>query len=105
MSRRAVAKLEPRATDAARRVNVMFRAASDPTRLRILHLVQDNEMCVGDIVSMLRLPQPIVSRHLAYLRRAGLVNGRKDGLWVYYSLAAAGSPFHERLLGCLGDVF
>ena len=91
---------------AVRRINVMFRAFADPTRLRILHLVQDQqEVCVGDIVNVLRLPQPTVSRHLAYLRRAGLVQGRKDGLWVFYSLASAETSFHERLLGCLGACF
>jgi ArsR family transcriptional regulator len=51
----------------------MFRAFSDRNRLRILHLLQDGEMCVGDIVNVLQVPQPRVSRHLAYLRRAGLV--------------------------------
>ena len=89
----------------ARHINLMFRAFSDPTRLRILHLIQERELCVGDIVGVLRLPQPTVSRHLAYLRRAGLVKGRKDGLWVYYSLAAPESSFHHRLVGCLGTCF
>ncbi len=87
------------------RVNLMFRAFSDPTRLRILHLIQEREMCVGDIVSVLRAPQPTVSRHLSYLRRAGLVTARKDGLWVFYSLAQPDAAFHERLLGCLGSCF
>lgn len=90
---------------ARERLSRMFRAFSDPTRLRILHLVLDGELCVGDIVDVLRLPQPKVSRHLAYLRHAGLVKARKDGLWVYYSLAPAESDFQERLLGCLGTCF
>ena len=110
MSRRTatVVKLETAMSPAARgrqRINVMFRAFSDPTRLRILHLIQGREMCVGDIVTVLRAPQPTVSRHLSYLRRAGLVTGRKDGLWVFYSLARAATGFHERLLGCLGTCF
>jgi ArsR family transcriptional regulator len=83
----------------------MFRAFADPTRLRILHLVQRRELCVGDIVDVLRLPQPTVSRHLAYLRAAGLVTGRKDGLWVFYSLATVESDFQARLLACLGSCF
>jgi ArsR family transcriptional regulator len=83
----------------------MFRAFADPTRLRILHLVQRRELCVGDIVDVLGLPQPTVSRHLAYLRAAGLVTGRKDGLWVFYSLATVESDSHARLLGCLGTCF
>jgi len=69
-------------------VDLMFRAFSDPVRLRILHLLQSGEFCVGDIVKVLRLPQPRVSRHLAYLRRAGLVKVRQNGLWKFYSLAA-----------------
>jgi ArsR family transcriptional regulator len=89
----------------SRRINLMFRAFSDPTRLRILHLIQSREMCVGDIVEVLRLPQPTVSRHLSYLRRAGLVRGRRDGLWVFYSLAVADTSFHRRLLGCVGTCF
>jgi len=108
MSRRTAtaAKLDATATaPTARQVNLMFRAFSDPTRLRIMHLIRDRELCVGDIVSVLRLPQPTVSRHLAYLRRAHLVTGRKDGLWVYYSLAAPDSSFHQRLIGCLAGCF
>lgn len=87
-------------------VDRMFRAFSDRTRLRILHLLQDNgEVCVGDLVSVLGAPQTTVSRHLAYLRRAGLVRVRKDGLWKHYSLADARSGFHRKLLGCLGSCF
>ena len=87
------------------RVNLMFRAFSDRTRLRILHLLQEREMCVGDIVDVLRLPQPTVSRHLSYLRRARLVKARKDGLWVFYALASAETPFQQKLLDCLGACF
>jgi DNA-binding transcriptional ArsR family regulator len=60
-------------------VNLMFRAFSDRTRLRILHLLSEGELCVGDLVGVLRVPQPTASRHLAYLRRAGLVVTRKNG--------------------------
>ena len=70
-------------------VNLMFRAFSDRTRLRILHLLLDGELCVGDLVNVLRVPQPTASRHLAYLRRAGLVATRKNGQWNYYKLAKA----------------
>ena len=82
-----------------------FAAFSDPTRLRILHLIRDAEVCVGDLVSILALPQPTISRHLAYLRRASLVEARKDGLWIYYSLAPATSALHRKLLECLGACF
>ncbi len=83
-------------------IDLMFRAFSDRTRLRILHLLQAGESCVGDLVEALRLPQPRVSRHLAYLRKAGLVVVRKAGLWSHYSLAPVQSPFHKKLLDCLG---
>ena len=83
----------------------MFRAFSDRTRLRILHLLQDGELCVGDLVEILQVPQPRASRHLAYLRKAGLVVVRKSGLWSYYSLAPAKTPFHRNLLRCLATCF
>jgi ArsR family transcriptional regulator len=79
----------------------MFRAFSDGTRLRILHLLRDGECCVGDLVAVLRVPQPTASRHLAYLRKAGLVRVRRAGLWCHYSLAPAATPFHGKLLECL----
>jgi ArsR family transcriptional regulator len=90
---------------AKERVNLMFRAVADPTRLRILHLLHGGELCVGDLVEILRVPQPTASRHLGYLRRAALVETRKDGKWIHYALAPAGSPFHEKLIECLGCCF
>jgi len=83
----------------------MFRAFADRTRLRVLHLLQDGEMCVSDIVTILKLPQARVSRHLGYLHRAGLVEVRKQGLWCFYRLRQPESPFHRRLIGCLGCCF
>jgi ArsR family transcriptional regulator, arsenate/arsenite/antimonite-responsive transcriptional repressor len=91
----------PMATD----INRLFRAFSDRTRLRILHLLRGGEVCVGDLVQVLQVPQPTASRHLAYLRRAGLVDVRKEGLWVYYHLAPAKGRFHRTLLQCLGACF
>lgn len=89
-------------------VNTIFRAFSDRTRLRILSILRQGESCVGDLVEILRVPQPKVSRHLAYLRRAGLVETREHGLWNFYKLAPASSPFHKKMLECLavcyGDV-
>ncbi|HSI34566.1 MAG TPA: metalloregulator ArsR/SmtB family transcription factor [Tepidisphaeraceae bacterium] len=87
------------------RVDVMFRAFSDRTRLRILNLLRGGETCVCDLVGVIGAPQPKVSRHLAYLRRAGLVVGRKDGLWMHYSLTPARSAFHKSLLNCLACCF
>jgi ArsR family transcriptional regulator len=87
-------------------VDRMFRALADRTRLRILHLLKEQgELCVGDIVAVLRAPQARVSRHLAYLRRTGLVQVRKDGLWKHYSLTGPRSRFHRGLLECLGGCF
>lgn len=83
----------------------MFRAFSDGTRLRILHLLRTGETCVCDLVEVLGVPQPKVSRHLAYLRKAGLVRARKQGLWSYYTLAPAGGAFHAKLLECLSCCF
>src|SRR6185295_16335227 len=89
-------------------VNGIFRAFSDRTRLRILSILKQGESCVGDLVEILRVPQPKVSRHLAYLRKAGLVHARGDGLWNFYTLAPATTPFHKKMLECLnvcyGDV-
>jgi|SRR5271156_6646130 len=86
-------------------VDRMFRAFSDRTRLRILNLLRSGELCVCDIVSALQSSQPLVSRHLAYLRRAGLVYARKEGLWIHYRLAPATSEFHNSLLNCLQCCF
>jgi ArsR family transcriptional regulator, arsenate/arsenite/antimonite-responsive transcriptional repressor len=86
-------------------VDAMFRAFSDRTRLRILHVLQGGELCVGDIVAILQAPQPRISRHLAYLRKAKLVLIRKSGLWSHYSLAPAKTPFHRKLLQCLAKCF
>lgn len=79
----------------------MFRAFADRTRLRILNLLQAGEVCVGDLVTVLDLPQPKVSRHLAYLRRAGLVNVTHTRNWAFYRLNDPDSAFHQRLLDCL----
>jgi ArsR family transcriptional regulator len=93
------------ATLPTHRADLIFRAYSDRTRLRILHLLTQGEQCVCDLVSVLRVPQPKASRHLAYLRRAGLVVARKEGLWSYYRLAPAKTIFHQKLLDCLACCF
>ena len=79
----------------------IFRALSDPTRLRILNLLLSGELCVCDIVNTLKIPQPTVSRHLAYLRKLDLVQARRNGLWIHYSLSSPGTTFHKRLIDCL----
>lgn len=87
------------------RVDLIFRAFSDRTRLRILNLLRDGELCVCDLVEVLAVPQAKVSRHLAYLRRAGLVRARKDGLWSYYTLTPPVGDFHKKVLECLSCCF
>ena len=82
-----------------------FRAFSDQTRLRILHLLQGGELCVNDLVEIVGVPQPTASRHLAYLRRAELVVARKAGQWMHYALAPAKNPFQKKLLECLTKCF
>lgn len=79
----------------------LFRAMSDPIRLRILHLLRNGELCVGDLVTVLDVPQPTASRHLAYLRRFGLISARKNSYWTFYSLAPARSPLRRKVLACL----
>jgi ArsR family transcriptional regulator len=93
------------ATPKTSRVDVMFRAFSDRTRLRILNLLRPGELCVCDLVRVIGAPQPKVSRHLAYLRKAGLVRARKEGLWMYYELSPVKNDFHRKLLECLECCF
>ena len=76
----------------------LFKACSDPVRLRLLNLLEGREVCVCHLHDALELPQPTVSRHLAYLRKTGLVTGRKDGLWVHYRLSKPTGELHRKLL-------
>jgi ArsR family transcriptional regulator len=85
----------------ATRHAAVLRALADPTRVRLLNLLRAGELCVGDLVAILRLPQPTASRHLSHLRDAGLVGARKSGLWSFYSLPAPLSPLHEKVLECV----
>lgn len=63
-----------------------FRALADPTRLRLIHLMSEQEICVCYFIEVIGAPQPKISRHLAYLRRAGLVAARREGKWMRYRL-------------------
>ena len=85
-----------------------FKALSDPTRLRMIHLLtQRDELCVCHFTEVLGLPQSSVSRHLTTLRHAGLVSGRKEGVWVHYRLSVDDdSPFSAlvREIAALGEV-
>lgn len=73
-------------------LTTVYGALADATRLRILALLKDGEVCVCDIHASLGVPQPTASRHLAYLRREGLVAARRSGVWMHYSLAPMADP-------------
>jgi len=63
---------------------LFFRALADRTRLRLLNLIGTEEVCVCFFVEVLKTNQPKISRHLAYLRRAGIVDARREGQWMHY---------------------
>ena len=73
-------------------LTAVYGALADATRLRILALLKQGEVCVCHLHASLGVPQPTASRHLAYLRRAGLVSARRDGIWMHYSLAPLADP-------------
>ncbi|MGE3844352.1 MAG: ArsR/SmtB family transcription factor [Vicinamibacterales bacterium] len=75
-----------------------FKALADRTRLRILGLLGNNEVCVCHLHDSLGLPQPTVSRHLAYLRRSGLVVTRRDGVWMHYRVSPSLAPEIRQVL-------
>jgi ArsR family transcriptional regulator len=73
-------------------METLFKALADATRLRILGLLLTGEVCVCHIYESLKIPQPKASRHLAYLRRSGLVETRREGLWIHYRLGRLADP-------------
>lgn len=85
-------------TTAAEELEKVFLALADRTRLRLLNLMAEGEICVCYFVAILGAPQPKISRHLAYLRRAGLVDSRRDGKWIHYRIAKQQSPVVAGLL-------
>ena len=90
------------ANDSLKASGQLLKALADPVRLRILHLLLEaDEICVCHLHEALDLPQPTVSRHLAYLRKYGLVAGRKEGLWVHYRLAKPKTNLHRGIMVCL----
>jgi len=68
-------------------MELLFRALADRTRLRLLNLMSGQEVCVCYFIEILGLPQSTISRHLAYMRRAGLVQAHREGKWMHYRLA------------------
>jgi len=84
-----------------------FAALADPTRLRLLNLMNGREVCVCYFVEILKQSQPKISRHLAYLRKAGIVRARRDGKWMHYSIErpanAAAASILDAVLASLGE--
>jgi ArsR family transcriptional regulator len=76
---------------------LLFRALADHTRLRLLNLMGDGEVCVCYFVEVLGTNQPKISRHLAYLRRAGVVAARRDGKWMHYRVVEPPDPHAARI--------
>ena len=75
-----------------------FQALGDNTRLRLLNLMGDQEICVCYFVEILNQPQPKISRHLAYLRNAGIVTTRRDGKWMHYRIVMPPNEGATRVL-------
>ncbi len=81
----------------------LFQALGDRTRLRLLNLMTEVEICVCYLVEILHESQPKISRHLAYLRRAGIVAARREGKWVHYRINRPADPQQARVLDCVLD--
>lgn len=86
-------------------LDALFKGFADPTRLRVLNLLVAGELCVCDIVEILELPQPAVSRHLAYLRRMGLVDATREWKFAHYRLAEPRNAVHRNLMNCVRSCF
>ena len=97
MLRSAAMSGSPKAFD----IELLFRALADRTRLRLLNLMGSDEVCVCYFVEVLRMHQPKISRHLAYLRKAGVVGARREGKWMHYRII---EPNDARAAQVLRDV-
>ena len=79
-------------------LETLLRTLADRTRLRLLNLMREREICVCYFVETLQTSQPKISRHLAYLRRSGLVSARREGLWQHYSIVPPANAAVARVL-------
>jgi len=79
----------------------LMKALGEETRLRVLGLLDHGQLCVCDLMAGLTLPQSTVSRHMAFLKKAGWVIDERKGKWVYYTLNTPQSPLHATLLAAL----
>jgi len=82
-------------------ISQLFKALTDETRLRIVRLLSEGELCVCDLTHALKMPQSTVSRHLAHLKNSGLVTDRRCKTWAYYRLSVDASPFARDILDSL----
>lgn len=82
-----------------------LKGVSNPTRLRILNLLKDGELCVCDLISILDIPQSTISRHLSYLRKTGWIEMRREGKWAMYRRPVFPGPFIGYALAMLDDEF
>jgi ArsR family transcriptional regulator len=87
---------------AMRHVEKIFKALGDRNRLRILKMLEARPLCVCEITAVLGIAQSSVSRHLGILRDAGLVDDKKDGQWMIYSLARGGDDATRSVIAGLG---
>lgn len=83
----------------------LFEALADPIRLRLINLIRSGEVCVCFFVEVLGEPQPKISRHLAYLRKNGIVEDRRDGKWMHYRMSSSLSDDARRILESMGVTF
>lgn len=79
-------------------MEALFSALADRTRLRLLNLMRGDEVCVCFFVEVLKTNQPKISRHLAYLRRAGVVSARREGKWMHYRISEPTEPHAARVM-------
>jgi len=98
---RTMSKIATKVINTIVNMESLFSALADQTRLRLINLIGDDEVCVCFLVDVLGTNQPKISRHLAYLYRAGLVTARRQGKWMYYRLVKPSDPHAAQLLAQL----
>src|SRR5262252_1318846 len=91
----------PKPKKSAAELDGLFRALADQTRLRLINLMADQELCVCFFVEVIGSPQPKISRHLAYLRRAGIVAARREGKWMHYRIVQPADSHAARVFSSL----
>lgn len=80
---------------------LIFRALSNPTRIRLVHMLHGRDLCVSELAQALEVAQPTISQQLSHLKQIGFIAARKKGAWTYYSLSKPANEFQSRLLDAL----